>query len=395
MIRKCYTWALVAFSGASIALANGVKITEFKMENNGLLAFSAQNTQPMGIASVDYDYKVMGKTNLLQKDWEFIGDVSDASLSNFTMNRVKNDKTYYFFMIVGTQRQPMPVVSNSTGATVVTHKAARLNGELLAGSPATTKIFWGTADGRLTGSWDNEVTIATEAAGGSFHLDVAGLAPSTTYFYSAYATNTTGEAWAGATATFTTAAPPPPLVVTKTYYYNELVRADTDVENPRDSLREAMTSTVGYIGANETDYTYAFMKPAYNKELSLTIKREGIGLDVPANATATSTKLHIRLWRKEASGTATKANCFMLHTAGDMVGQGQTDWELLKFTDKAFQNTHLPAATWNTLVYDFPAFNRGSFSHVQIASHRSDLLVGKEFRVAWAKLVVVYSVPQD
>ena len=399
MTKKLYTWALIAFSGVSIALGVDMKITEFKVENNGRLMFSAQTSQqgfaPAMAATAGYDYKMMGKTDLSQPDWDVVGELSGDSPIRFSMDCVRDGKTYHFFTLIGTPRQPAPEVSNSTGATTVTHKAARLNGELLAGSPAATKIFWGAADGSLTGTWANEAALSTNATEGTFFVDVTGLSPSTTYYYRAYATNTTGEAWADTTATFTTAAPPPPLVVTKTYYYNELVRADDDVKSKDHCLRGATTASGVYLAPADTDGSYTYMEPKYNKELSLTIKREGIGNDVPENATVTSTKLHVRLWRKEKSGTAQKANCFMLHTAGDMVGQGQTDWRLLNFEDKAFQDANLPAQTWSTLVYDFPAFNRGSFSHLQIVSHRSDLLVGKEFRVAWAKLVIVYSVPQD
>ncbi|MFT5409295.1 MAG: hypothetical protein ACI9NC_002016, partial [Verrucomicrobiales bacterium] len=99
----------------------------------------------------------------------------------------------------------LPAVSVSP-ATAVTAGGATLNGEVTdigIGAPGVT-IFYGGADGgQEAGAWDASVPLPGSYAG-SFSGNVSGLTPAMTYLFTARATNSAGERWAGETETFTT-----------------------------------------------------------------------------------------------------------------------------------------------------------------------------------------------
>lgn len=116
----------------------------------------------------------------------------------------------------------LPAVTNSVGATMVTDVSARLNGEVTGtgGEDPTTRIYWGDHDGGTdSGSWDNVINHGVHGLG-VFNSDIAGLTPSTPYFYRCYVVNSGGSAWAPSTETFNTLGlgPTPyrPVVVAST-----------------------------------------------------------------------------------------------------------------------------------------------------------------------------------
>lgn len=99
-----------------------------------------------------------------------------------------------------------PVVTNSTGASLITVNSARLNGEVTddGGESPTVHIYWGDNDGVTTpGNWDHDVNLGITALG-TFFTDISGLNFETIYYYRCYAENSGGSDWADSTAQFTT-----------------------------------------------------------------------------------------------------------------------------------------------------------------------------------------------
>ncbi|MGI9244500.1 MAG: lamin tail domain-containing protein, partial [Verrucomicrobiales bacterium] len=107
-----------------------------------------------------------------------------------------------------------PVVDN-TAATNIQPSSAALGGNVTdtGGAPPTTTLYWGDNDaGTSAAAWDNSVNFGSQE--GNFSTGISGLAPSTTYYFRCFASNSGGSDWANSTASFTTAAPPdPPSVI--------------------------------------------------------------------------------------------------------------------------------------------------------------------------------------
>lgn len=98
------------------------------------------------------------------------------------------------------------------GASAITTTTATLAGSITAtGCTAVTVygIEYSTVNAFPNGT--GTPVASTNLAAGNFTSAVSLLAPSTTYYYKAYATNAGGTAY-GAQQSFTTAAPPPPVL---------------------------------------------------------------------------------------------------------------------------------------------------------------------------------------
>ena len=102
-----------------------------------------------------------------------------------------------------------PAVINLPATNVGTF-SARLGGEVTEtgnDSPLDT-IYYGNHDGGTTlDAWDHAIELDVQS--GEFWGVVDSLEPETTYFYTAYARNAVGEAWATPSLLFQTAAAPP------------------------------------------------------------------------------------------------------------------------------------------------------------------------------------------
>lgn len=107
--------------------------------------------------------------------------------------------------------------SLTTGAaSAITSSSATLAGSITSiGCTAVTAygIEFSLVNGFANGSGTQ--VPSTNLAAGSFTSALASLAPSTTYYYKAYATNAAGTAW-GTQMSFTTAAPPPAVLTATT-----------------------------------------------------------------------------------------------------------------------------------------------------------------------------------
>jgi hypothetical protein len=93
-------------------------------------------------------------------------------------------------------------------ATDIQATTATLNGQVFStgGSPPGVTIYYGTTNGGTNaGAWENAVVIGTES--NTFSLTVPGLSTNTTYFYTAFASNSVGNVWAAPSESFTTLQP--------------------------------------------------------------------------------------------------------------------------------------------------------------------------------------------
>lgn len=100
----------------------------------------------------------------------------------------------------------------SGAASSITTTTATVAGTVTAtGCSAVTAygIEYSTTNGFANGS--GTATASTNIASGAYTSALSGLAPSTIYYYHAYATNAGGTSY-GAQQSFTTAAPPPPAI---------------------------------------------------------------------------------------------------------------------------------------------------------------------------------------
>lgn len=117
-----------------------------------------------------------------------------------------------------------PAVQN-LAPTNISGTSANLRGEVTAigNQPPAVTIYYGTADGGTTpAAWAQSVSVPGTQAG-AFFQTVAGLSPTTTYYYRNFAQNLGGSAWAPASQSFTTPVYVPPTVV-----INELHIAEDD-----------------------------------------------------------------------------------------------------------------------------------------------------------------------
>jgi hypothetical protein len=105
-----------------------------------------------------------------------------------------------------------PTVTNAA-ASAITFNSATLNGNITAtgGENPTVTVYWGVVNGgNNPAAWTNSSapTAPAQPQGAvAFNKSVVGLAPSTTYYYTAKATNSAGTSWpAAGSSSFTTAA---------------------------------------------------------------------------------------------------------------------------------------------------------------------------------------------
>ncbi|HTV62082.1 MAG TPA: RICIN domain-containing protein [Verrucomicrobiae bacterium] len=141
---------------------------------------------------------------------------------------------------------PVPVVP--PGSPVVTNlpaggvqaNAAVLNGQIIssAGSLPDVTIYYGTTDGGTNAAnWQYAVGIGSQLA--MFSLTVPDLSANTTYFYTAFAVNNAGGAWAAPSQSFTTPASNPAPTLTSVLTYHD--------DNTRDG---ANTNETGLTPSN-------------------------------------------------------------------------------------------------------------------------------------------------
>jgi len=113
-----------------------------------------------------------------------------------------------------------PVVTNLPPANVQPTSTTLLGQILSTGNqtPSVT-LFYGPSDaGTKAAAWSNNVALGPQTA--VFDYTVAGLMTNTTYYYTAWATNSIGAAWAYPSQSFTTPSNAPPVQPILTYRYD-------------------------------------------------------------------------------------------------------------------------------------------------------------------------------
>src|SRR5204863_6947122 len=118
---------------------------------------------------------------------------------------------------------PGVAVVTNLAATQILATSAALNGQVLftGGDTPSVVIDYGTSDGGTNAaSWSNSISLGVKS--GAFSAVVSGLATNTTYYFTAFASNSFGVAAAAPSKNFTTLAADP--VATKiqmlTYHYD-------------------------------------------------------------------------------------------------------------------------------------------------------------------------------
>lgn len=139
-----------------------------------------------------------------------ITDSSFTSLTSDALTLFDNSINWLAGMDVATQP---PIVLN-TSVTDVGALSATYAGEIVetGGEGPAVTVYYGTTDGGANAAaWQNAIDAGLQF--GTFNTPLAGLAPSTTYYVTARATNSAGEDWAEPSLTFTTPALTLPAVV--------------------------------------------------------------------------------------------------------------------------------------------------------------------------------------
>jgi hypothetical protein len=107
-------------------------------------------------------------------------------------------------------------IDNSSGATGMVGAVAWLNGTLVNTDAVTTvTVFWDTSDKGANFTWANASNIGVQAVG-PLSVQVAGLTPSSAYFYRFYGTNALGDSWAWPASEFVANVIPDPPSVANT-----------------------------------------------------------------------------------------------------------------------------------------------------------------------------------
>ena len=118
-----------------------------------------------------------------------------------------------------------PAITN-TPATGVLATSANLNGKVTStgGNVPVVIIYYGPTDGGTTATaWQHATALGPESGG--FTVPIPALSSNATYYYTAFASNTAGIAWAAPSQTFTTlASNPAPMLVSVSTYHNDNAR---------------------------------------------------------------------------------------------------------------------------------------------------------------------------
>ena len=139
-----------------------------------------------------------------------------------------------------------PVIVNQPASPVLA-TSATLNGQVVSPGVSTpfVTIYYGTSDGATNAaSWANSISLGQ--TNGNFSASLIGLTTNTTYFFTAYGSNTAGIAWAQPSLRFTTLVTNPAVtrVLVLTYHYDNTRQG----ANPNETLLTPANVNVNTFG---------------------------------------------------------------------------------------------------------------------------------------------------
>ena len=149
-----------------------------------------------------------------------------------------------------------PPAATNLPATAIAASFAVMNGQVLStgNEPPTARFYYGATDGGTNpAAWSNQISLGAQA--GTFSSQIAGLAAGTTYYFTAFVSNSAGFAWGGPSKSFTT------LTVTRvpvlTYHYDN-TRQGANTNETLLTLANVNVTNFGKLFSYPVDgYVYA------------------------------------------------------------------------------------------------------------------------------------------
>jgi len=288
-----------------------------------------------------------------------------------------------------------PIVINLPASPVL-GKSATLNGQIVSPGVSTpfVTIYYGPTDGSSNAAaWANSISIGQ--TNGSFGALITGLATNTTYYFTAFATNTGGPTWAGPSLSFTTLAADPFVtpVSVLTYHYDNTRQG----QNTNETLLtpgNVNTNSFGKLFSYALD-GYVFAEPlimtnvvipgqgTHNVLFVATEHDTLYALDADSNKAGTNSGV---LWKRNVGLSATSAGApFGGRYNG---GTGYTDI----VPEVGITGTPVIDANTGTIYVD--AFTRdvvGSTTSYNHRIHALDVATGDER--PYSPVIVAGSVP--
>jgi mono/diheme cytochrome c family protein len=145
-------------------------------------------------------------------------------------------------------------------ASPVLATSATLNGQITSPGASTPYVtfYYGTSDGKTNAtSWSNSISLGQN--NGSFNTTVTGLATNTTYYFTAFASNSAAVSWAQPSLSFTTLSNDPAVtrVPVLTYHYDN-TRQGVNANETWLTPGNVNTNTFGKLFSYALDgYVYA------------------------------------------------------------------------------------------------------------------------------------------
>jgi uncharacterized repeat protein (TIGR03806 family) len=168
--------------------------------------------------------------------------------------------------VIGTT---FPVITNLPASSVFA-TFATLNGQVISSGVSTPSvtIYYGTNDGATSASaWSNNISIGQ--ATGFFSAPVSGLKSNTTYYFTAFASNSAGAVWAAPSKNFSTPASNPLVtpVQVLTYHYDN-TRQGANTNETLLTLSNVNTNSFGKLFSYAVD-GYIYTEPLIMTNLAI------------------------------------------------------------------------------------------------------------------------------
>ena len=150
---------------------------------------------------------------------------------------------------------PAPPQVANLPATRIRADQATLNGRIISpgSEPPLVTFFFGPADGGSNAStWAQSINIGPQS--GTFAQAITGLASNAAYYYTAFASNSVGVAWASPSQNFATlVANPPQTVAAVLTHHNDLRRTGANLAESILDVDNVTTNKFGLICTRSVD----------------------------------------------------------------------------------------------------------------------------------------------